>query len=154
VVEIKGDSRVGVGTGMLYAGVSMSHASGSFVTRKTMAWHVAQKSADMINATGGWPLWSGPERRDARAGLGERTNQWRHHAHVRDRVRIDGAVWEARQPGPRVRVARPHAGWRPGWLPGDLYGVRAAVRASRNRTGGRVFPYRRRGARRHHVERG
>jgi hypothetical protein len=52
VVEIKGDSRVGVGTGMLYAGVSMSHASGSFVTRKTMAWHVAQKSADMINATG------------------------------------------------------------------------------------------------------
>ena len=43
---------VGVGISSLTAPVSVGHASGSFVTRKTRAWHVAQKFADMINAVG------------------------------------------------------------------------------------------------------
>jgi hypothetical protein len=41
-----------VGTGALRASVSMGHPSGSFVTRKTKAWHGAQKLADIINTAG------------------------------------------------------------------------------------------------------
>src|ERR1039457_1574167 len=43
---------IGVGTGTIHASVSMGHPSGSFVTRKTKAWHVAQKLADIINTAG------------------------------------------------------------------------------------------------------
>ena len=43
---------IGVGTGALHASVSMGHPSGSYVTRKTKAWHVAQKLADIINTAG------------------------------------------------------------------------------------------------------
>ena len=43
---------VGVGATSLNASVSMGHPSGSFVTRKTKAWHVAQKLADIINTAG------------------------------------------------------------------------------------------------------
>ena len=43
---------IGVGTGAIHASVSMGHPSGSFVTRKTKAWHVAQKLADIINTAG------------------------------------------------------------------------------------------------------
>ncbi len=43
---------VGVGTSGLNASVSMGHPSGSFVTRKTKAWHVAQKLANIINTAG------------------------------------------------------------------------------------------------------
>jgi len=43
---------IGVGTGALHASVSMGHPSGSYVTRKTKAWHVAQKLADTINTAG------------------------------------------------------------------------------------------------------
>jgi hypothetical protein len=42
----------GVLSNSLTATVSMGHPSGSFVTRKTKAWHVAQKLADLINTTG------------------------------------------------------------------------------------------------------
>ena len=42
----------GVLTNALSASVSMGHPSGSFVTRKTKAWHVAQKLANIINAAG------------------------------------------------------------------------------------------------------
>lgn len=38
---------IGVGTGTLQASVSIGHPSGSFVTRKTKAWHVAQKAVDL-----------------------------------------------------------------------------------------------------------
>ena len=41
----------GVLTNSLTASVSMGHPSGSFVTRKTKAWHVAQKLADLIAST-------------------------------------------------------------------------------------------------------
>ena len=47
---------VGVGTSALNASVAIAngagHPSGSFVTRKTKAWHVAQKLADIINTAG------------------------------------------------------------------------------------------------------
>ena len=43
---------IGVGTGTLHASVSMGHPSGSYVTSKTKAWHVAQKLADIINTAG------------------------------------------------------------------------------------------------------
>src|ERR1039457_6326955 len=43
---------IGVGKGTLHASVSMGHPSGSYVTRKTKAWHVAQKLADIINTAG------------------------------------------------------------------------------------------------------
>ena len=44
---------IGAGTGTIHASVSMGHPSGSFVTRKTKAWHVAKKLADIINTVGG-----------------------------------------------------------------------------------------------------
>ncbi len=42
----------GVGASALNGSVSMGHPSGSFVTRKTKAWHVAQKFAAPINTAG------------------------------------------------------------------------------------------------------
>ena len=42
----------GVLSNSLTATVSMDHPNGSFVTRKTKAWHVAQKLADIINTAG------------------------------------------------------------------------------------------------------
>ncbi len=42
----------GVSGGSLTANVSMNHPNTSFVTRKTKAWHIAQKFADIINAAG------------------------------------------------------------------------------------------------------
>ncbi len=42
----------GVGGSFLTASVTQDHPDGSFITRKTKAWHVAQKLADMINAAG------------------------------------------------------------------------------------------------------
>src|SRR5712692_885987 len=42
----------GVLTNSLTASVSMGHPSSSFVTRKTKAWHVAQKLANIINTAG------------------------------------------------------------------------------------------------------
>ena len=43
---------IGVGTSAIHASVSQGHTAGSFVTRKTRAWHVAQKLADIINTAG------------------------------------------------------------------------------------------------------
>ena len=43
---------IGAGTGTIHASVSMGHPSGSFVTRKTKAWHVAKKLAEIINTVG------------------------------------------------------------------------------------------------------
>ena len=62
---------VGVGA-TIVASVSMAHPSGSYVTRKTMAWHMAQKLADHHQHGGRErcrPIRSGPERRDPRAGV-------------------------------------------------------------------------------------
>ena len=42
---------IGVGA-TIVASVSIAHPAGSYVTRKTMAWHMAQKLADIINTAG------------------------------------------------------------------------------------------------------
>ena len=42
---------IGVGA-TIVAGVSIAHPSGSYVTRKTKPWHMAQKLADIINTAG------------------------------------------------------------------------------------------------------
>ena len=108
---------IGVGTGALHASVSMGHPSGSYVTRKTKAWHVAQKLADIINTAGASVAGRfGPDQSGvihAQAWASGPSTGGITLTFVRDRG--DVAVRETRESGPRLRRSRPHAGRRPGW---------------------------------------
>jgi len=106
---------IGVGAGAVHASVSMGHPSGSYVTRKTKAWHVAQKLAGIINTAGASVAGRfGPDQSgviDAQTwARGPSTG----HPDVRPGHPGDSTVRKAGESGSRLPRARPHAGRRPG----------------------------------------
>ena len=104
---------IGAGGTSINASVTIDHPGGSFVTRKTRAWHVAQKLAAIINTAG--DSVAGRFGPDQTGVIQAQAFGASVSPHVRDCHGGDFPVREARQPGPRVPGARPHVGGRPRW---------------------------------------